>query len=66
MTSVWFFSQVSGARSFSIDYKNNCFLKDGKPFQYVSGSIHYSRIPHYYWRDRLLKMYMAGLNAVQM
>lgn len=56
---------VSGERSFSIDYKNNCFLKDGKPFQYISGSIHYSRIPRYYWKDRLLKMYMTGLNAVQ-
>ncbi|KAL0985676.1 hypothetical protein UPYG_G00160350 [Umbra pygmaea] len=56
---------VSGTRSFSIDYKNNCFQKDGKPFQYVSGSIHYSRVPHYYWKDRLLKMYMTGLNAVQ-
>lgn len=52
-------------RSFSIDYSNNCFLKDGKPFQYISGSIHYSRIPQAYWRDRLLKMYMAGLNAIQ-
>uniref|UniRef100_A0A3Q2QFV0 Galactosidase, beta 1-like n=1 Tax=Fundulus heteroclitus TaxID=8078 RepID=A0A3Q2QFV0_FUNHE len=58
-------SQVSGARSFSIDYKNNCFLKDGKPFQYISGSIHYSRIPQYYWKDRLAKMYMTGLNAIQ-
>ncbi|XP_068428733.1 beta-galactosidase-1-like protein [Clinocottus analis] len=56
---------VSGERSFSIDYKNNCFLKDGKPFQYISGSIHYSRIPRYYWKDRLLKMYMTGLNAIQ-
>uniref|UniRef100_G3NRC3 Galactosidase, beta 1-like n=1 Tax=Gasterosteus aculeatus aculeatus TaxID=481459 RepID=G3NRC3_GASAC len=52
-------------RSFSIDYKNNCFLKDGKPFRYISGSIHYSRIPPYYWKDRLLKMYMTGLNAIQ-
>ncbi|XP_034088288.1 beta-galactosidase-1-like protein [Gymnodraco acuticeps] len=56
---------VSGENSFSIDYKNNCFLKDGKPFQYISGSIHYSRIPRYYWKDRLLKMYMTGLNAIQ-
>uniref|UniRef100_A0A4W6FMD3 Galactosidase, beta 1-like n=1 Tax=Lates calcarifer TaxID=8187 RepID=A0A4W6FMD3_LATCA len=56
---------VSGERSFSIDYKHNCFLKDGKPFQYISGSIHYSRIPRYYWRDRLVKMYMTGLNAIQ-
>uniref|UniRef100_A0A8C4GE87 Beta-galactosidase n=1 Tax=Dicentrarchus labrax TaxID=13489 RepID=A0A8C4GE87_DICLA len=58
-------SQVSGERSFSIDYKNNCFLKDEKPFQYISGSIHYSRIPRYYWKDRLVKMYMTGLNAIQ-
>ncbi|KAE8299393.1 Beta-galactosidase [Larimichthys crocea] len=56
---------VSGGRSFSIDYKNNCFLKDDKPFQYISGSIHYSRIPRYYWKDRLMKMYMTGLNAIQ-
>lgn len=57
--------QVSGKRSFSIDYNNNCFRKDGKPFQFISGSIHYSRIPRYYWKDRLVKMYMTGLNAVQ-
>lgn len=56
---------VSERRSFSIDYNNNCFLKDGKAFQYISGSIHYSRIPRAYWRDRLLKMYMTGLNAIQ-
>ncbi|XP_035030763.1 beta-galactosidase-1-like protein [Hippoglossus stenolepis] len=56
---------ASGERSFSIDYKNNCFLKDGKPFQYISGSIHYSRIPQQYWKDRLVKMYMTGLNAIQ-
>ncbi|KAK7939518.1 hypothetical protein WMY93_002844 [Mugilogobius chulae] len=34
-------------------------------FPYISGSIHYSRIPKAYWRDRLLKMYMTGLNAIQ-
>ncbi|XP_061827494.1 beta-galactosidase-1-like protein isoform X1 [Nerophis lumbriciformis] len=56
---------VSSERSFTIDYKNNCFLKDGKPFQYISGSIHYSRVPRFYWKDRLLKMYMTGLNAIQ-
>ncbi|XP_041931406.1 beta-galactosidase-1-like protein isoform X3 [Alosa sapidissima] len=68
LTSVHLASETvaaSESRTFSIDYKNNCFIKDGKPFQYVSGSIHYSRIPRYYWKDRLLKMYMAGLNAIQ-
>ncbi|XP_048419814.1 beta-galactosidase isoform X2 [Stegostoma tigrinum] len=51
--------------SFQIDYNNDCFRKDGKKFRYISGSIHYSRVPRYYWKDRLLKMYMAGLNAIQ-
>ncbi|KAL1782285.1 beta-galactosidase [Sigmodon hispidus] len=53
-------------RTFEIDYNQDCFLKDGMPFQYISGSIHYFRIPRFYWKDRLLKMKMAGLNAIQM
>nr|XP_020647700.1 beta-galactosidase-1-like protein isoform X3 [Pogona vitticeps] len=59
------FQATSADRSFSIDYANNCFLKDGVKFRYISGSIHYFRIPPAYWKDRLLKMYMSGLNAVQ-
>lgn len=56
---------LGAPRSFSLDYKHDCFRKDGKEFRYISGSIHYSRIPRVYWKDRLLKMYMAGLNAIQ-
>uniref|UniRef100_A0A8C4QI85 Beta-galactosidase n=2 Tax=Eptatretus burgeri TaxID=7764 RepID=A0A8C4QI85_EPTBU len=56
---------TSAERSFSIDYNGDCFLKDGEPFRYVSGSIHYSRVPQPYWKDRLMKMYMAGLNTIQ-
>ncbi|KAJ6661996.1 hypothetical protein lerEdw1_012843 [Lerista edwardsae] len=59
------FGQSASQRSFGIDYARNCFLKDGEPFRYISGSIHYSRIPRYYWKDRLLKMKMAGLDAIQ-
>ncbi|XP_063145005.1 beta-galactosidase-1-like protein [Candoia aspera] len=59
------FQATAAVRSFSIDYENNCFLKDGVQFRYISGSIHYFRIPPAYWKDRLLKMYMSGLNAVQ-
>lgn len=57
--------QLGAPRSFSVDYKKDCFRKDGEEFRYISGSIHYSRIPRVYWKDRLLKMYMAGLNAIQ-
>ncbi|XP_075403206.1 beta-galactosidase [Tenrec ecaudatus] len=53
-------------RTFTIDYNQDCFLKDGQRFRYISGSIHYHRIPSFYWKDRLLKMKMAGLNAIQM
>ncbi|XP_055060392.2 beta-galactosidase [Misgurnus anguillicaudatus] len=56
---------LSANPTFTVDYNHNCFLKDGEPFRYISGSIHYSRIPKVYWKDRLLKMYMAGLNAIQ-
>ncbi|XP_053925874.1 beta-galactosidase-1-like protein isoform X2 [Cuculus canorus] len=52
------------ARSFELDYEN-CFRKDGAPFRYISGSIHYARVPRPGWRNRLLKMYMSGLSAVQ-
>ena len=50
-------------RSFTIG--SNTFLKDGKAFRYVSGSLHYFRIPREYWEDRLRKVRAAGLNAIQ-
>lgn len=55
----------SEERSFYIDYEKNTFIKDGKPFRYVSGSIHAYRIPKSLWEDRLKKMWASGLNAIQ-
>ncbi|XP_007946856.2 beta-galactosidase [Orycteropus afer afer] len=52
-------------RTFTIDYSQDSFLKDGQRFRYISGSIHYNRVPRFYWKDRLLKMKMAGLNTIQ-
>uniref|UniRef100_A0A1B6C0R4 Beta-galactosidase n=1 Tax=Clastoptera arizonana TaxID=38151 RepID=A0A1B6C0R4_9HEMI len=49
---------------FEIDWVNNQFLKDGEPFRYISGSIHYFRHPRPYWKDRLKKLRAAGFNAV--
>ncbi|XP_067911216.1 beta-galactosidase isoform X2 [Heterodontus francisci] len=63
--SLGLYSAGSASRMFQIDYDNDCFRKDGEQFRYISGSIHYSRVPRYYWKDRLMKMYMAGLNAIQ-
>ncbi|XP_043851454.1 beta-galactosidase-1-like protein isoform X2 [Dromiciops gliroides] len=52
-------------RSFVVDRERGVFLLDGVPFRYVSGSLHYSRVPSQLWSDRLHKMRMSGLNAVQ-
>ncbi len=40
------------------------FHLNGRQIQLLSGSMHYFRIPHQYWKDRLLKMRAAGLNTV--
>lgn len=40
------------------------FLLDGKPFQFISGDIHYARVPREYWRDRLRKIRSLGLNTI--
>ncbi|XP_014459984.2 beta-galactosidase-1-like protein [Alligator mississippiensis] len=56
---------LGAARSFEVDYAGDCFRRDGAPFRYVAGSLHYARVPRPAWRDRLLKMYMSGLSAVQ-
>ena len=57
------FSRPS-SRSFTVDYHRDLFLRDGQQFDYVSGSLHYFRVPHQLWRDRLLKLRAAGINVV--
>ena len=46
------------------EIKDNFYL-DGKPFQIISGSIHYFRVVPQYWRDRLLKLKAMGCNTVE-
>ena len=41
------------------------FYLDGRPFQVISGSIHYFRVVPQYWRDRLLKLAAMGCNTVE-
>ncbi len=40
------------------------FLLNGKPFQIISGEMHYARIPRAYWRDRFRLAKAMGLNTV--
>ena len=52
-------------RSFTINRNSSTFQIDGKPFRYISGSLHYFRIPREYWNDRLRKIRASGLNTIQ-
>ncbi len=48
--------------SFRIDGSN--FILNGKTTKIYSGEIHYPRIPHEYWKDRLLKIKATGFNTI--
>jgi beta-galactosidase len=50
------------AHSFTVSGKR--FLFDGKPFQIISGEMHYPRIPRAYWRDRFRMARAMGLNTI--
>jgi len=52
----------SGTHTFG--WRGEHFLLDGKPFQVLSGEMHYARIPRACWRDRLKKLKAMGLNTV--
>ncbi|WP_446742185.1 glycoside hydrolase family 35 protein [Silvibacterium acidisoli] len=66
-SSLQIHAQVSGPdghpHTFGVD--GDHFALDGKPFQIISGAIHYERIPRAYWRDRLRKAKAMGLNTVE-
>lgn len=77
MSSKWFYlfacfsltmaaiitpAQPSTPGTFSI--RDGQFLLNGKPFQIISGEMHYARIPRAYWRDRFRMAKAMGLNTV--
>jgi hypothetical protein len=49
-------------QSFAVEHGQ--FVLDGKPFRIISGEMHYARVPHPYWRQRLRMAKAMGLNAV--
>lgn len=55
-------SAQSGKHSFSLS--DNAFLLDGKPFQMISGEMHYPRVPREAWRQRMRMAKAMGLNTI--
>jgi len=53
---------VAAPAHFAVE--NGQFLLDGKPYVIRSGEMHYPRIPHAEWRDRLRKARAMGLNTI--
>lgn len=45
-------------------YSDEHFLLDGKPFQMISGEIHYPRVPREAWRQRMKMAKAMGLNTI--
>lgn len=43
---------------------DSVFLLDNKPFQIISGEMHYPRIPREAWRDRMKMAKAMGLNTI--
>jgi hypothetical protein len=47
-----------------IDFNSYYMTVDGKPFIPIMGEIHYSRLPHAYWEEEILKMKSGGINVI--
>jgi beta-galactosidase len=43
---------------------DSAFLLDGKPFQIISGEVHYPRVPKEAWRHRMKMAKAMGLNTI--
>jgi beta-galactosidase len=55
-------SSTKAIHTFTIQGKQ--FLFDGKPYQIISGEMHYPRVPREYWADRFRKARAMGLNTI--
>jgi beta-galactosidase len=48
----------------SFQLADSVFLLDGKPFQIISGEMHYPRVPREAWRQRMKAAKAMGLNTI--
>ncbi|UDQ96732.1 beta-galactosidase [Lentisphaerota bacterium WC36G] len=55
-------SQGEKQPTFGIEKRN--FVFNNKPALIMSGSLHYTRVPRAYWRDRMKKARAMGLNTI--
>lgn len=52
------------AQPHSFALGDSTFMLDGKPFQMISGEMHYPRVPREAWRQRMQMAKAMGLNTI--
>ena len=63
---TWYDYYTAGGRTSGLVAANkDGFSLNGKPFQIISGAVHYFRIHPTQWRDRLKKLRAIGANTVE-
>ncbi len=62
LISIISYAGFSQSKSFEI--RDGKFYKNGESYRVFSGSIHYNRIPHEKWEERLYQARAMGLNTI--
>src|ERR1035437_5674883 len=57
---------VKGVSMGGVAHDKHGFLVDGKRWYPIVGAIHYFRVPNELWKERLVQMRDAGLNAASL
>jgi len=58
------FSATAQTAKHTFALSDSTFLLDGKPFQMISGEMHYPRVPKEAWRARMKMAKAMGLNTI--
>ena len=58
-------SNTDSIPSRTVTYNSRAFLIDGQPELFLSACIHYFRVPHQLWADRIAKAKRGGMNTIE-
>ncbi|GHU99228.1 beta-galactosidase [Bacteroidia bacterium] len=61
---TWACSESKTPVKHTFEVRNGEFFYDSLPTRIISGEMHYSRVPHQYWRHRMQMLKAMGLNTV--
>src|SRR5579864_688039 len=62
--AIFLWGQAMAQRGHVFSLGDSSFLLDGRPFQMISGEMHYTRVPREAWRARMRMAKAMGLNTI--